>query len=352
MGAKSFRRGAVAALVAACLLAAPAAAAVPRGFFGVSAEAPDSADFEAMAAAGFGSFRVPVNWKLIQSSRDGAYDWTSTDRQIVAAEDVGMRPVLVTYGTPAFVHEPPPDGSRGVYPPIRRADLVEWRQFTRALAGRYGPGGSFDGDPAYPGFRPVRTWIIWNEQNAVAYWMPQPDPSQYARMLEFAHAGITGIDPHAEIVLGGMFGYPIASASLKSFAWLRRLYRIDGVKKLFDAVNLHPYASDVRGAIDQIKRFRSVMRRAHDLRTPVVVGEVGWPSASGEEQQAQRFAGFLDRVIARRQKWRIDRVLIYVWRDNPRCMWCPSSGLVGSDGSPKLALARVAAIIVDATARR
>ncbi len=355
MGNKSIRGLACAFIAATFLLAAPTANAVPHEFFGLSAESPETVEFEAMAAAGFGSFRVPVNWRSVQSSRDGGYEWAATDRQIAAAEDAGLRPVLLVFNSPPFVHVPPPEGSRGTYPPIRRADLAQWRDFTSALARRYGPSGRFDNDPANPDFRPVRTWVIWNEQNTVAYWLPQPSPSQYARVLKYAHTGITSVDPDAEIVLGGMYGYPIAHTSIKSFAYLRRLYRVRGVKRLFDAVNVHPYGTNVGMAIDQIERFRTVMHRAHDFRTPMLIGEIGWPSNDGQAKQARRIGTFLGRVLAHRHQWRIDGVMIYVWRDNPAvdtCLFCYHSGLVSSDGSPKRALGKVAAIIANATAKR
>lgn len=353
IGTKSIRHGVASALIAACLVAAPDAAAIPREFFGISAERPEAAEFEEMAAAGFGSFRVAVDWRRVQAKRNGRYDWSYTDREVVAAEQAGMRPVILVYGTPHFVHDLPPNGVRGIYPPTRRADLDQWRDFTAALARRYGKNGRFDSDPADPGYRPVRTWVIWNEQNTVAYWLPRPDPTQYAQVLKFANAGITRVDPSARIVVGGMFGYPIAHASIKSFAFLRRLYEIDGIKRLFDSVSVHPYATTAGLAITQIKRFRKVMRRANDRRASILVGEIGWPSAThGQAGQARRFASFLHRAINHRREWRIEGVTIYVWRDNPdatSCHWCPHSGLVNSDGSPKHALIKVTSIIRDAT---
>ena len=146
-----------------------------------------------------------------------------------------MRPVLVVYGTPPFVHPHPEDpGERvAIHAPVRRADLAEWRRFTAALARRYGPGGALDGDEADSRYRPVRTWIVWNEQNARSNWLPRPDPVQYARLLKRAHAGITGVDRGAEIVLGGMFGNPRAPSAIRSAHYLKRLYRVRRVKRLF-----------------------------------------------------------------------------------------------------------------------
>jgi hypothetical protein len=353
------RRVAVVALAAAaCGSAVPAAsAAVPQQFFGIFAEAPAEADFDAMAEAGFGAYRLPMNWARIQPSRDGPYEWSHVDRQLQAVVAAGMEPLPVVYGTPPFVHPQTEDpGERIVlHPPRRRVDLIEWRRFNAALARRYGPHGELARDPALPGYRPVRTWIIWNEQNATVNWQPRPDPRQYARLVKFAHAGLSRVNTRAEVVLGGMFGYPLAPRSIKAAQYLRQLYRVRGFERRFDAINVHPYAANAALAIEQIRKARKVIRHAGDGRTPIIVGEIGWSSLSfGQDGQARRHERFLGRVLARRHRWRIEAALIYVWRDTATatvCVWCPTAGLVDADGAPKLALARVGAIIAAATAR-
>lgn len=359
---KPVRRCAAGALaVAACAAAiAPApATAVPPRFFGVFAESPATGEFDAMAAAGFRTYRVPVNWGRIQPTRDGDYDFSRLDEQMSALAQAGMRPLPVVYGTPFFVHAPTEEpGQRvEVHPPVARADLVEWRRFNAALARRYGPGGELDRDPDLPGYRPVREWIIWNEQNATFNWMPRPRPVRYARVVRFAQAGITRVNRRAEIVLGGMFGYPLASRSIDASRYLKRLYAIRGFKRRFDAVNVHPYAARATLAIDQVREARRVMNRAGDRRTPIVVGEIGWPSHGGigHSGQAKRLGNFLRRALDRRRRWRIDAVLIYVWRDVDTvasCLWCPTAGLVAADGTPKPALTRISGIITAATGGR
>jgi hypothetical protein len=361
MSWKSIRRYAAGALtVAACsALTAPASvSAVPRGFFGIFAETPATDEFDAMAAAGFGAYRVPVDWGRIQPTRHGVYELAHLDHLIETIERAGMRPVPVVFGTPLFVraHSGDPHERIAIHPPRRRVDLAAWRRFTAALARRYGPGGKLDREASDRSYRPVRTWIIWNEQNARSNWLPRPDPVQYARLLERAHSGITGVDRGAEIALGGLFGYPRARSAISSPRYLKRLYAVPGIKRRFDAVNVHPYGSRVALSIQQIRRLRAVMRRAGDRRTAMIVGEIGWPSSVyGEDGQARRFDRFLRRVLVHRRKWRIEKVLIYAWRDSERadiCLWCGHAGLITADGTPKPALTQVGEIIADATARR
>jgi hypothetical protein len=342
----------------ACAATAPAAAAVPPKFFGIFAESPAAGEFEAMAAAGFRTYRLPIDWARVQPTRDGGYEFSRVDQRIIALTRAGMRALPVVYGTPSFVNaglESP--GERvALHPPVKRADLVEWRRFNAALARRYGPHGGLARDPTLAAYRPVRSWIIWNEQNAPFYWQPRPDPRQYARLVKFAHAGLTRVDRRAEVVLGGMFGYPLATVSIEAARYLRQLYRVRHIKRRFDAVNVHPYARTAALAIDQVRKARLVMKRAGDRRTPILVGEIGWSSSDvGEDGQARRHGRFLQRIIARSRRWPIEGAFIYVWRDIDTlasCFWCPTAGLVGADGAPKQALTRVSEIIAEATAAK
>jgi hypothetical protein len=358
---KSVRRYAVGALAGAAFLPAAAPAAtppVPRQFFGIFAEAPAADEFDAMASAGFRTYRLPINWARVQPTRDGGYEFSRVDHQITALARAGMRPMPVVYGTPSFVHAATEEPGERIelHPPVKRADLIEWRRFNAALARRYGPHGELARDPALPAYRPARSWIVWNEQNAPVNWQPRPDSRQYARLVKYAHAGLTRVHRRAEVVLGGMFGYPLAAKSIKATRYLRQLYRVRGIKRRFDAVNVHPYAASAAQAVDQVREARSVMKRAGDRRTPIIVGEIGWSSFTvGEDGQARLHGNFLRRIIARRHRWRIEGAFIYVWRDIDAvttCLWCPTAGLVGTDGVPKPALARVSGIIAAATAGR
>ena len=271
----------VALIVIVIAIPIAAADAKPRtkvsaDFFGISAQHPDPGDFQGMGAAGFGTFRASINWRAVQSSRDGAYDWTQPDQEIRSATESGLRPVPVVFGTPSFVHPPV---SQNLYPPTSKEDLAEWQDFTRALAARYGPGGDFfDANPDVEQL-PIKTWIIWNEQNVEFNWRPKPSPVQYAKLIKQADLGISAVDPKAKLVLGGMFGYPGGDLSMKAPRYLRQFYRVKGVKRHFEAVNVHPYGHgglpDVK---NQIGDLRSVMKAAGDRNAQIYIGEIGWAS--------------------------------------------------------------------------
>lgn len=342
------------AVLIAMLGAQPAAAGAPRDFFGIFAEGPSLKDFRGMGDAGFGTQRVPVNWASVQPTRKAEYDWGQPDYGVYNAAANGMRPSLIVYGTPRFVHK----GTRkGLHGPESKADLREWREFAEALARRYSPNGDyFDLRPQIENL-PVKTWVAWNEENSRNNWAPRPDPRAYGRLVKAFDQGISKVDPQARIVLGGMYGYPRDPKSMKAARFLEKLYRVRGIEKHFEALNAHPYGSGVGDIKRQVADLRAVARRAGDGGVGMVVGEMGWASKGparsesvvGERGQAKRLSDGLEMLVRKRRRWNLIGAWIYTWRDFPAgqidCNWCPWSGLVTKRSKPKPALREVKRVI-------
>ncbi len=333
---------------------APKAANAPSDFFGIFAEGPTSKDFKGMGKAGFGTYRVPVNWAAVQHTRKDGYDWSQPDQGVFSAAQNGMRPTLIVYGTPRFVHKA---SDKGLYGPTDKADLKAWRKFSEALARRYSPNGDyFDAVPQIDHL-PVKTWIAWNEQNSKNNWLPKPDPRAYGKVVENFDKGISKVDPKAKIVLGGMYGFPRDPKSMKSAKFLAKLYKVKGIEKHFDAINAHPYGSGVSDVKQQIGDLRSVSKRAGDGNVGLVVGELGWASKGparsesvvGKQGQAKRLRDGLKLLTKKRNSWNVLGAFVYAWRDFPAgqlaCNWCPWAGLVTKKSKPKPALKAVKKVI-------
>lgn len=347
----------LAALLVLAAIAVPAASAsVPSDFFGIEAVSPTNDDFKGMDKAGFGTYRAPVNWGSVQSSRNGDYDWAQPDSEVYYAAKNGIRPTLMIYGTPRFVHK---GSDSGLYGPTSKQDLNEWQKFTKAVAERYGTHGYyFDATPGVEDL-PVKTWIVWNEQNAKTNWLPKANPREYAKAVEAADKGISKVDPEAKIVLGGMYGYPKDAASMKAATFLAKFYKEHGIAKHFDAVNSHPYGPDVNSVKAQVSDLRDVMRKAGDSGAGLLVGEMGWASSGpskseavvGKQGQAQRLSDALKMLVKKRNSWNIEGAFVYAWRDfdgpsaGYTCLWCPGAGLVKQNGKPKPALNAVKKVI-------
>jgi hypothetical protein len=352
-------RAAIAAVLAVLLLGAAfaaqaGAAKAPRDFFGIFAEGPSDKDFPGMGNAGFGSNRVPVNWAAVQAKRKGPYNWAQPDRGVYQSAKNGMRPALVVYGTPGFVHRAT---GKGLYGPESKSDLKAWRKFSEAVARRYSRNGDFfDAHPEIDRL-PVKVWIAWNEQNSKNNWVPKPDPRAYGKLVKAFDQGISKVDPKARIALGGMYGFPRDPKSMKAAKFLRKLYKVRGIAKHFDAINAHPYGSGVRDVKKQVNDLRSVARKAGDRNVGLLVGELGWASKGpkrsesvvGKKGQANRLRDGLQLLVRKRNAWNVLGAYVYTWRDTPpgrlACNWCPWSGLVTKKSKPKPALRAVKKVI-------
>lgn len=309
---------------------------LPGGFFGVVPQAPPTAAELGRMGGVVGTMRIPFNWAQLEPE-PGRYEFAALDAEVLAAAREGIRVLPFVGSTPAWIsvnpNRPPLGSARA-----RRA----WASFLRVLVARYGPGGALWRGEA--GAMPIRRWQIWNEPNFILFWRPRPSPSGYARLLGLAADAIRGSDPKAQIVLAGVA--PVG-AGLWPWVFLRRLYRVPGVKKDFDLAAAHPYADTVDEMADQVESVRYVMDEAGDTSTPLLVSEVGvaswgsFPSSfvKGPTGQARFLRGAFERLLAMRGRWHLAGVDWFTWRDqaapDTRCSFCQGAGLLNLDGDPK-----------------
>ena len=129
--------------VAALTLSGPAAAAVPRSFFGVMSDAPLFAptidlggELALMRSSGVGSTRIAVDWRTIEPVR-GAQDFTGLDAFVAAAAQQRIDVLPVVLGAPGWAARNP------AVPSSPPRDPAEYAAFLTALIGRYGPAGVF-----------------------------------------------------------------------------------------------------------------------------------------------------------------------------------------------------------------
>jgi hypothetical protein len=119
-------------------------------------------------------------------------------------------------------------------------------------------------------------------------------------------------------------------------AFLRRLYRVNGIKRFFDGVALHPYAANVGVLAHHVRQIRRVMRRAGDRRTGLWLTEIGWGSEAnspvsfevGRRGQARMVTRAYRYLRRNRRALNLKRVYWFTWRDvRPApCNFCDSSG--------------------------
>lgn len=329
--------------IALSLLVASAAGAVSRPFYGiVSSNHPDATEFRTMGDARVGTFRFQLDWRLIQPTEGGPYDWSSADPQVENAAMNGIDLLPVLYGSPEWAsgsYREPPLGSE--------EDKQAWKDFLTAAVQRYGPDGAFWQEHPAVDPHPIRAWQVWNEVNSPTYWEPKPSPKKYAQLLKISDEAIREVDQTADIVLAGMFGTPSRNKGIYSWKFLHGLYGVNGTASHFDTVAVHPYSPNLAGIKAQIRLIREQMKKAGDAKTPIWVTEIGWGSANAHGQplskslkgQKKMLRKSFNLLLDNRGKWNIKRILWFTWRDpgdgqdvtGAVCGWCGSAGLVESD---------------------
>jgi polysaccharide biosynthesis protein PslG len=321
-------------------LAPSSATAAASTFWGVSSQTPvAAADLARMAEAEVGTLRALFSWAAIEPG-PGGRDWSSSDALVAAAAANGIRVLPVLGGTPDWVARGP-DRRRcvddcGVHPPRSRAALRAWRRFVGDAVRRYGRGGEFWSLHPELAARPIVAWQIWNEQNSPDFFAPRISARRYARVLDRAAHAIRGADRRATVVLGGMAEFAGVRGARPAWRYLRALYRLQGARRDFDGVGVHPYAANVAGVRKQLSRTRRAMRRAGDRRARIWVTEIGVASGTGGDPfelgtlgQADHLRRSFRLLRDRRRRLGIRVVIWFSWRDSPTalCAWCPTSGL-------------------------
>ena len=332
-----------AVVLAASSPTAGASRAAPPGFFGIVPQAIISEeDAEYMRAGGIGSVRLPIGWGSVQPTRNGPYDWSGPDREIATAVNQGLTVLPFLSGTPSWI------ARKTTTLPIDSAKARNgWKAFVKAVVGRYGPGGDFWREHS-PGVAkdgvvvnrklPVRVWQVWNEANFFYFAFPV-SPFRYARLVKLTYPAVKAADPHAKVVLSGLFGEPDQGGKFGMDAdkFLAQLYRVPGIARYFDDVALHPYAFHVGDLKRMVLGIRKVIVRNHDPGAGLYITEMGWGSQNdpnvvafeqgiaGQARELRRAYSFL---LANRRRLNVKAAYWFTWKDSRYyCNFCDSVGL-------------------------
>lgn len=335
----------VAALAAASVaLAAPApAAAAPREFFGIAPQTPlTTEDLERMRAGRIGALRALVPWAAVQPTPRSDYNWAWFDQTVAAAARRRIRILPFVYGTPGWA------AREETTLPINSARQRQgWAGFLRSAVKRYGPHGEFwrehwrgSADPVPK--LPLRDWQIWNEANFF-YFAKPASPGRYARLLKLSDRVIEGADPAAKTVLSGLFAEPSARPpnALPATVFLRRLYRVPGIKASFDGIALHPYAETAAELRRMTEELRQVALDNGDPGARLYLTEIGWGSDNNPNLVSfEQGVGFQIREMRRayaymtrnRRRLNLASAYWFTWKDiEGSCNFCDSTGFF-SDG--------------------
>jgi hypothetical protein len=346
---RGLSRALVALLLVTTILPVTSVAAagrqVPFGFLGVMVDGAMlepgvslNEEFGQMVSTGVESVRIGVYWSVTQPYRNAAAvptgqasqypaqdgiptDWSATDALYLAAASHGLRVLPVILQAPVWARKDP---QQEWSPP---ASPAAFGHFAGLVAQRYGPHGAFWSE--HPGLRydPSTQWQIWNEPaggttpNGVSLFWPESEPFQvpYIAMLRAAGTAIRAADPHAEIILAGLFG--------RGWLALQSLYK-HGARGLFNAVAINIFTRYPKDVILALKLTRTVMDQNGDGNVPLLATEFSWPSALGHvpeasdrsygydtttSGQAQNLTTELGLMAAQRTTLKLQQVFWYTW---------------------------------------
>jgi polysaccharide biosynthesis protein PslG len=325
-------------------------AAAPRSFYGLSSQTHlGTADLDRMGQGNVGTLRIILEWSGVDPSPAADdYNWAAIDAIVADAARNGITVLPFVFGTPQWVARDL-DGRNctskcGLFAPSKRGAIDAWAGFLRDAVARYGPNGAFwAANPGLPQV-PITGWQIWNEQNSKSFYRPRPNPKKYVKLLKASNAAIKGIDPGADVILGGMAELAGSRKATPGARYLAKLYKRKGAKKHFDGVALHPYGAKLKAVQEQVGLFRKAMKRGRDRGADLWITELGWGSARGGNPlnrgprgQATRLKQAFKYFTKRRGKLNVRTVIWFSWMDSAAriCAWCPKSGLFDQQFAPK-----------------
>jgi hypothetical protein len=293
--------GALACALIAAVAATPVHASpgwVDQDFFGINFQqlrelGPKTrkVHLDRIADLGIRDMRVGFAWPRIEPlppiNGHHRYKWTAFDSEIAALARHGIRPQANITQTPSWNADTSIIGALncGHASSFAPKSIAPYAPLVKAVARRYGRGGTFW--RAHPELTPlpVVRYEIWNEPNLRGGWCPNPQPERYADMFVAAARAIRSVDPHAQVVIGGTAPpgrqnrHYLGIAEFLSRATARR----PGLARVASGAAVHIYPpTGAREQLDRLAWFRSQLRHGGiPNRVPMLINEIGWPAGGG-----------------------------------------------------------------------
>jgi hypothetical protein len=240
--------------------------------------------------------REDFAWSTIERQR-GQYDWRTTDALMRNAARLGINVLALAAWSPPWASG---HAESNKFPPLNPADYA---RFVRAIAMRYGVGGTFWIRTPKALRRPVTAIEIWNEPWHGHFWQPSPDPAAYARLVRAGATAIKAVHPEIKVLASGDIFQLTADGDDLGVDWLQPLLAADPAlwrSGLVNAWSVHTYcqrlspwdsAAPVRVRFDRVELTRSLTVAAGS-GLPIWITELGWntgsdrPDSVSEEIQA------------------------------------------------------------------
>jgi hypothetical protein len=246
--------------------------------------------------------RLMIPWAGVEPTQ-GNLNWSSIDKTVNSAASRNIAVVGVVNSTPQWAV-----ASGGQYLSGRPASPEVYGEFVAKFVARY-PGK-------------VAAVEIWNEQNAVTFYTPAPDPAGYVDLLKAAYPKVKAINPSIAVLCGGL-GAVIdwGTSAINPVAYVTQMYAA-GAKPYFDALSYHPYQYSLKfsggmavtnSPVQQLMQMRQVMIANGDEDKKIWATEYGQPASSGGAATQNEFIA--DILVKWQELPYTGPVFIYTTRD-------------------------------------
>ncbi|HEV3128238.1 MAG TPA: hypothetical protein VGY32_04605 [Solirubrobacteraceae bacterium] len=267
-----------------------------------------AAQLQALRQAGATVSRADAPWETAEpappSGGTHRYSWAFDDTIAGSLAAQGLRWLpIIDYSAPWAQSVPGQDHS----PPSSPADYAA---YAAALAGRYGPGGSFwRGHPELPP-QPVDTYEIWNEPDNTSFWKPAPNPAVYADLYQRSRDAIASLQPAAHVIVGGLTHPTEFLPALLAAA--------PGLRGHVDGVAIHPYGATPAAVLGRARDARTVLRSLGLYDVPLYVTEFGWttkPPGALDYLPARLRPAYIEQTLAAlgHTNCGVSAVMLYAW---------------------------------------
>ncbi|MDP3770205.1 MAG: glycosyl hydrolase [bacterium] len=238
--------------------------------------------------------RFDFFWSAIEP-QPGQFDWTYYDAVVSYLHDKKINILPVLYGAPQWAGQP---GCNPILQPVctPRDHLPEYARFAARVVERYKPGGILAKQKGWTDGYGISHWQIWNEPNGRWSWYPQPNVSEYVRMLSLTNVEIRKVDPSAIIMYGGFT--PEIGGRDGFDVFLEGMYQ-RGAKACFDTLSLHPYSGDDSPSV-AFKKFTPVIKniaaRYGDTSKPLWFTEFGGWNTNNDPLREKIMADYVEEA--------------------------------------------------------
>ncbi len=318
----------------------------------------NEAELAQVQSLGIHIVRLNLEWSKVDPSTTpcdeaGPIDWTYYDGVVGRAAEQGIALIPDLYGNriACVPQQFPLPGTPNYGAYVDPEAEGQPGGFVSQAVRRYGAGGSFWAENPTVPYLPIETWEVWNEPN-----LPENNPfgvvqpALYGKLLVDVSATIHGVDPTAQVLLGGIYsgaGEPVESFFDSIYAHPSG-YTAAQFHESFVGVGIHPYAisgggadlsfggpevSEERLVADRaaLDHPRAALGGASDAEKTLWVTELGWPTefaatpavaAITPEVQAAYLAAALGWMYEHAAEYGIEYAATFVLNDYHEALGC------------------------------